>query len=610
VSLSTTITYDTAGNFTFNAAKIEITGGLAQLVLGSAAATFTETFDSDTGFTYDSAKAEFTGGQVQQSDQVPDTTFVALFTADGDGDWGDGTLTVTETGSPTYAGGQADLTTGTSYLDWPAAGNADHVNIITIRYRWEPQYTGTPATSQVGPIITKATGDADNLIGVSHQAPSGQIRINCWDAVGGVNNFDQGAWSPTSGVEYEFELNLDFDSDVGRFFIDGTQFGADIGLTGITRDSSIGLFRFGSGTNGSFANNFKLSDLAVFDTIQHTANYTPASLPANRYLSSTIDLPQFVDPGPGQILTFTGATSSESGSQVRYQLSLDSGTTFKYWNSGGGTWDTSDGTYAQSSTMTEVNTNIPALTIPASTQTVDVRSRVPDTNTQAAIANLTIDHTANTTYDATDPDIIVNSGFSSDALETFASTLSETGSDAVTFVLNVDGTDKYWSGTAWVTSTGVAQSNTAADINTNMATLDISSGATIKLRAYLHSDDGSTTPTLTDATATYDFFVSSPTAPTECIVYGFVKDKQGNAVDGATVLWTQDAFYTASNNILAEDTELTTDSDGRWEISVVESASVSGTPYHVTIYGPTIETTQYRDLSVPNETTKDFKDIV
>lgn len=67
-----------------------------------------------------------------------------------------------------------------------------------------------------------------------------------------------------------------------------------------------------------------------------------------------------IQPVAANSLTFTSLsgfteTATKNGGEIKYILSNDDGSTWQYYNSG---WTTSDGTYSQANTATEVNTNI------------------------------------------------------------------------------------------------------------------------------------------------------------------------------------------------------------------------------------------------------------
>lgn len=128
----------------------------------------------------------------------------------------------------------------------------------------------------------------------------------------------------------------------------------------------------------------------------------------------------------------------------------------------------------------------------------------------------TVQHTGNYTptnsYTTTNPtlDFTVDAIDESTALgiwdfNSLSGTVNVTGNDAITFTVSLDGgtTYLYWNGSSWTTSTGYAQSNTLSVFNTNITSLSLTSGK-FKLRAFVHSDTGNTTPDADDIVVSYN----------------------------------------------------------------------------------------------------------
>lgn len=342
-------------------------------------ATFTQDFSSSAGFTFDSAKAEFGGGVVRQKDQRPaNATFYASYLSGIDGNWGSGVLTGTASGGADVSGGFLDLTGGIlKYVAYAAAGNASSQQTGCVRIRVKPNYTGSPLANQEFWLITSAIGGTSNGIQFLHKS-TGQITVVIRDPSGNANiNYDLGAWAPTSGTVYELELNWDITTGASRVFIDGVQFGDTMPDTE-TRTITTGDFAIG--TNGfGLVPNFYVADVAVFSTVQHTANYTPiGALSETIYVASGVTCPDFL----GTVQAFTGFTTTEAGS-VRYVVNG------KYWD--GAAWSASDGTYAQAASAATTNTNIPTLT---AADTVTAKLAFTDGATQASVDALSIAYTA------------------------------------------------------------------------------------------------------------------------------------------------------------------------------------------------------------------------
>ena len=491
-------------------AEVEISGGAqAQLVLADdTGLTFNEDFADDTDFTYTSAYSEFSGGQVQQINTRVDATCAATYTTDVNLDWGDGTLTGTATGGAAVAGGKLDLKYGDlRYVDYAATGNAASQQTGCIRAKITPNYSGSPATNQVFILITKASGDGTNGLIFFHKT-TGDVSLVCNDSTGTpIFNVDLGSWSPTASTEYEFEYNYDITGGASRLFIDGTQFGGTQTATG-TRDSSIALLRVGTSTGGTLTSNFEVDELIVFDTVQHTTDYTPAAyLFATQYVGDVITLPTMTYSDAGDIQAFTNITSTEANTP-RYIVND------QYYSGG---WTASSDSWATASPLADILTNI--ATLPAA-DTVVIKAVTNGGISQMSVSDLTLTYTGQI-YPTTNPTIDIDAAIVATvtteavaAWTSFTETTTETGADLVRYTLSSDDgtTQQYWDGGAWATSSGYAQSNTGADINTNITSFDMVP-AGLKIRIYLHSDDGTTTPSIGNLVTGYNDFIYPVTNP-------------------------------------------------------------------------------------------------
>lgn len=605
MSLQTVLNYDTPANFVFDGAKVGITT-LAALLLQVNPKNFNQPFDSSTGFTFDSAKTEFTGGLVRQKDQRPagSPTFGANYDTNINGNWSGGSLTGTGTGSPTVAGGKLDLKGGTKYVDYSAVGNANSAQVGCVRMRYTPNYTGIPSAWRVLWAIANSAGSLNNRIELRHSSSAGQLQVRINASGGGsIATHTLANWLPTAGVEYEIEFNWDLTTGAHRLFINGVQHGATMSSTG-TRSTVATLFRVGADYNATDKANAEFNDVVVFPTVQHTTNYTPGyTVPDNPYAADTITLPQFTHSGPvGSVIKTLASFSTTEAGTPRYSLRLDGGT-YRYWD--GAAWSASDGTYAQAASKADTNTNIGTFPGADGATTATVRIHTSTGATQASVADLTLGTTAETTYPTDNPTVLINTGTIMDGLDGFVEVASKSGADEIKYILVIDGVDTYFNGSAWVTSDGTyAQSNTAAEIQTNKATLDISGGISEKTKAFLHSDDGTTTPTLTSVTIDYNFAAGSPTSADTCIIYGWLKDALDNPRVGVTVKATPELDF-KSNDILVTafgtTVSTTTDSNGYWELNLVRD---TGT------YEFRLGNRRYRGVMIPAKSTEKFVDLV
>lgn len=209
----------------------------------------------------------------------------------------------------------------------------------------------------------------------------------------------------------------------------------------------------------------------------------------------------------------------------------------------------------------------------------------------------------------TDDPIIINAGLDADSLNSFSEVATTPSGSDVQYTLNIDGQDKYWDGSAWSNSDGTfAQSSSAATINTNASDLDISSGADLKVKAFLSSDDGTVRPELESVTYEYSFY-KSQTALNTCVVYSYITLNTG-PISGATIrFYTESSFFSNSNYINIEKT-VSSRSDGYFEATLPSS---SDNIIKVKIKYSDNKTgvvERNLDIKIPNQTSASLEDIV
>lgn len=195
--------------------------------------------------------------------------------------------------------------------------------------------------------------------------------------------------------------------------------------------------------------------------------------------------------------TNLGAWSPTAGTSYSFSLNVDATT--------GATRLFIDGTQ-KGSTITDTYTrdaNIGYFAIGVSS----AKTELPNFAINDFRVFSTVQHTTTYTpasyvpdYNDAEQTIEVSTGVSIDELNTFTAVTSEPTNTQIGFVLNVDGTDKYWDGSAWSASDGtLAQSNTAAVVSTNGNAL-LSTTATIKVLAILYNTSEEDTPSITSVT--------------------------------------------------------------------------------------------------------------
>lgn len=213
-------------------------------------------------------------------------------------------------------------------------------------------------------------------------------------------------------------------------------------------------------------------------------------------------------------------------------------------------------------------------------------------------------------YSDASPSIIDAAAQSSLAILNFATVKTLPTNSNLKFVLNVDSVDKYWTGSSWATSSSVAQSNTEAEILANVTSLDLSAGASVKVKAYLISTYGDTRPVLTSYTYTYTFNAGAPASVAECLVYGWMKDLDGVAQAGITIS-AELLDYSKYNSLLVIGSarkQTVSNANGYWELLLTNNALMTaGTKYTFKFDGAlqSFEETK----SVPNQATVNYASL-
>lgn len=292
--------------------------------------------------------------------------------------------------------------------------------------------------------------------------------------------------------------------------------GANVGIT------TSGCIRFKltpnySGTPAGTQNIFCIQDngVSLVNTIQIIHN-TGGSLVLSIYNSSGV-----------AVLTPFAAWTPVAGTEYNFHINFDivSGYTKLYIDGVEKLSSSSTGTRANTATR---------LMIGKIGSTVSSNFTFDDLQIFSAVKTVEASWNEQYHYSIANPSIVVASGVTADALVSFLATANTTGSDTVKFTL-VNSDELYWDGSSWSVGNGTyAQSSTIADVIANIASLDISSGAIIKIKAYLHSDDGYSTPELVSASIEYDFYAIANSIA-YCYLYAYVYDN-GIPVSGAKIV--------------------------------------------------------------------------
>ena len=558
--ITTTYNYASGSGFVYDNTKITFIGGMAELLLGNLPGqTFTPSISASS---YGAALA-YVESSLEQVDQRPvSATYYAAWTSSINANWSGipaGSLTVTPEGAAVIDSDGLNLTgyNSATYAVINTTNNIDTTGTGTIEFEITPNYTGTPSNLQQFLSVSAGLGSVDNLINIFQNG--GNLDLQVHNSGGGIAINTGAAWSPVAGTTYTFTLQ--YTSGATTLFIDGVSFLTSAATYART---AVGYCAVGSSYLGAGGQpNFWIKNFAWYSTV-----ITPISevLSPTIYLSATAILPLFTYAETGSLQAFTGlATSDING--VTYTVNG------MYWN--GSAWVSSNGSYSQANSSSIVNLNIASLT-PAST--LQINAIYPAGALQASLSALTMTYTGQL-YPISGPTIATNVPLTMDSHSAFTDVTTHPGASHNYWYLNINGAKYWWTGSAWAISNGTSsQANPASDIQANASTLPISLGATVTPVAILYSPDGLETPTLTSLTLTYDFFGPAPSGPNVCTVFGYIYDENDNPIAGAVVSVTNPSSYINQGIIVAQGVRTaTTDSLGYFSISLIETATLSGT---------------------------------
>ncbi len=207
-------------------------------------------------------------------------------------------------------------------------------------------------------------------------------------------------------------------------------------------------------------------------------------------------------------------------------------------------------------------------------------------------------------YSTSASNILTSLQISADALYGFACTRDvDPTLNNVTAQIYKDGKPYYLVGSVWTLSDGTyAQSSSLLDIANNIASFPVTKGigANFQVSLFLISISGYDTPTVDSYLITYDYGFEGELVGI-CAVYGQVFDSSGKPVEGATIeVDGKDFLY--GNVLVAPKTSTTTDADGSFSISVVETATTNNFVNFKIIYkeGSTKKTFNYSKKIIPN----------
>lgn len=580
MSVTKTYNFEDGTGLVFDTDLIEVLDGIRLKLQDNPGQDFTEDFADDTGFTYDSDLAEFVAGQLQQKNKrLADAILYASFNMDEDANWTDiGTGVGTLSDGATVSGGKLDLTgyVANRRLSIEAYNTSHNSQKGCMRCKFTPNYSGPP--SQIQYIMQWRNGGLENNIQVL-QNTSRFMQAWIRDGVGGniLATASFGVFNFVAGQTYEIEFNWDCDLGEHRMFIDGVQQGTTQSGTG-TRDNRVDQFDFGVYYNNLGQPDFYIDEFIYFNAVQHTANYTPdwSDIYEYDYVANNVILPEMEYTGAGALVTFDSFTTTEGGSP-RFSLQIGRSGNYLYWN--GSAWVTSDGTYSQANDKTTFNANLASLDIEGEIYG-QFKIHFDNSATQSSVDELTASLTAQI-YPLTNPSAYISDATSLEELLDLLLTITKTGSDEVKIILYKGNIAYYHNGADWVVSDETySQSNTLTEIQTNKATF-----TTIQInmyvRIFLHSETGLTSPEAGPLQIVYDFAGVIDTIH-KTIVYGYQLDADGNVdtTDIVAYLNLDLVEYKNVTQITGDNISATPRSDEYWEMELVDTDNMEGTPYY------------------------------
>jgi hypothetical protein len=247
------------------------------------------------------------------------------------------------------------------------------------------------------------------------------------------------------------------------------------------------------------------------------------------------------------------------------------------------------------------------------------------TNVEIGGAALRLKDLGGGTYSTGDDTVVMAHQLQATALGTFAESATKPANTEIKYTLLIN-SSPYWYNTVtatWEAATyGLyAESNTATEINTNLATLlstlSIASAFYFGLRIHLHST-GSARPELASVTVgAYVFDYPSPTTISECLVTCYLSDLLGAdyAYDATKparlIVKNSRAFHHGSKLIQALTKSALFDSNGRAQLSVIETETPEEyVEFQVTYYeGEYLKTIRYQKAIVPNQPAANLNNI-
>lgn len=568
-----TYNFDNAANFTLVQAQIAST--VAKL-----------SFTTQTGLVHTAdlstatpgSGAEYAGGQIRQIDQSPANSVMAGSLVTKDLLWHkSGSTTGTLNGTPTFTGTKMSCV-GAQGAYWSKTSAASE----TIRAMVTTPFTGGPSANINLFSSDPASGNNDRFD--LTYSPSGnnlRVRVTLYNSSGTIvipaATTIGGTIAAVLNQEYEMAAVLDSAAGTVRVFVDGTLHGT---LTPGAWTRGGTALRYYMGATPSVYNNAQtlFRNPIWYGAALWTSSYTPGySIVSTIYPDASATGLGFTYTGVGSLQAYTAFSATVANAP---RFTVDS----KYWN--GSAWVASAGSYAQANSAADIITNIGSLAPDDAATPINVYFQAQ--NNQGSVSALSVTYTGQQYFGSGKVTPIQEQN--AQAMSSFAISGGVIpGSTSLKFVINVDSTPKYWNGSAWVTSDlSDLQSNDAATINTNIASLSLSTNSMVVPVVLFFTSATQSTPEIASMTFGFDFggIVADPT---KCIVWGYYKDIEGNPVEGATVTFslvrTSKVYKEAASAIIEKSKVVLTDVNGYFAANLIRSSQyeVTTQTYRITI---------------------------
>jgi len=498
-----------------------------------------------------------------------ETTFFADYANDINGTLGGGNLVATTVGAPVVTGGRLDLTAASSGVQYDGLNNFDSLQEGELEFDFIPPFTGSVTGTLLLFALADTGGSTINEIQAFISGSNLTYRIfNSANAPIFSKNVSVASF--VTGIPVKMNFTYDLNTGASRVFFNGVQQGTTQIETG-TRSVCNGLaLGRNFGLTGSSRLGFSIDNLVMLNKVLHTADFVP-TVSIYEFTGDAVTLPLFNYSGQGVIQSFEGMSSTQTG-DIHYIIGN------KYWD--GTAWVASDGTYAQANTIADVNTNLPSFSA-LGLISIEIKMIFSSSNTQQNIDVLDLTYTGQ--QYASEGTLLTNNSFVANDVTSFLATEILPANTAVLYAIEVGGVCMYWDGIAWVVSNCTsAEANTLADIQANIATL-LSSNASLKIVTILTTTDPDvSTPEVDIITVTYNFGALEPSAPSQCQVYGFVKNAEDIGIENATVTARPNRdvaeYVEGGNRLIVSPIIKTTDVDGFFSMNLIISSEfeVSG----------------------------------